>query len=879
MLNEPDLAGKQLGRYRVVALLGSGGMGAVYDALDPDLGRHVALKVLPPEFVANPGRLQRFVREARAAASLNHPHLVSIHEIGSTELDGHTLHFIAMEKIDGSTLRDVLRRERLPLRSALELTEQIGDAVAAAHAMGIVHRDLKPENIMIAANGYAKVLDFGLAKLRSDEEEVVSDVASTQVLSTESGIILGTVGYMAPEQAQGKPADHRSDVFALGCVLYEMVTGKRAFQGRSSIETLQQIIHADPEPIANLRPDVPSELQRIIRKATAKEPDERYQSAKDLAVDVRALARDLAAPAPVASPHRPIRRRIGVPVMAGVALAVILIGIAAVVALRRGAAVPATSQTAFRRLTAAGNLHTVTISPDGRFIAYTNDDGSLWLRQLASGEDLQLLPRAPVSFLGTAFTPDGDAIIYATISASEPRGALHRISTIGGTPQHLLSGADSAPALSPDGKRMAWFRAAFPSGEESALMIANIDGSDARIVAVRRRPEQFVPVFFSRPAWSPDGRLIAAAVKRLRDPNSAALIGFDPDSRAEVSLSSASWASLSSLAWLPDQKGIVAIAAADQASIHGVSHTGNQIWLIPYPTGAPRRITNDLLYYREVSVSADGTKLVADVADAVVHLWRTPLDGDERPQRISSGHFDGVGGVSAIGDRVVFTSTERGTTSLWSMDADGGKRKQLIRKPYREEYPVAFTGGIAYVSNTPAATELCVTSAEGEGRRVVASGIDDAPVAVSAQGDWFAYTINERLWSTAGSGTPVQLTEVPTVMPAFSPAGDRIAFIAGDPQNGPREIVVLHSGDWKPVWRSPRLQQHSVSWLRWQPDGNAILVGSWGGQIWQYPINGEPKRLARFEGTLWSFEPTGANALLVARGTVTRDAVLITGFR
>src|SRR5438093_6623312 len=283
MAEAPDLSGEQIGRYRILAVLGSGGMGAVYDAMDPQLGRHVALKILPLGFASEPGRLQRFVQEAKAASALNHPHLVSIYEIGSSGRNGEPVHFIAMEKVEGKNLRETLARQPLPLRKAVELVAQVADAVAAAHSVGVIHRDLKPENIMIASAGYAKVLDFGLAKLRVATASD-SDNDPTAVRS-ETGMVLGTAGYMSPEQAQGKDADHRADIFALGCILYELASGRRAFRGESSVDTLHKIIYSEPEPLAQ----APAELQRIVRKAMAKDPDERYQSAKDFAVDLRAL--------------------------------------------------------------------------------------------------------------------------------------------------------------------------------------------------------------------------------------------------------------------------------------------------------------------------------------------------------------------------------------------------------------------------------------------------------------------------------------------------------------------------------------------------------------------------------------------------------------
>lgn len=867
--------GQRVGQYEVVSTLGAGGMGEVYLARDTRLERLVAIKVLPADFARDPESIRRFLAEAKTASSLNHPNILTIHEI---DQNGE-IPFIVMEHVDGQPLQASIGSP-MPVEQFLEQAIQITSAIAAAHESRIVHRDIKPANVMLTRSGHIKVVDFGLARLCLPVAPFGDQSSSSGSESriTKSGTILGTLGYMSPERLQGKNADERSDVFALGVLFYEMLTGQRLFAAGDPLSAAASILRDDPPSLRSVRTGVPPELEKLIRRALAKDPDDRNVTAAEMHDELVAIRDSLR------SADR--ARRTFAFTVAAVVVLLVVIGAgfwwwqASRQSPPRNVSIPGpASQTAFRRLTATGNIRTVTISPDGRFIAYTNRDGSLWLRHLASGEDLQLLPPARVGFLGSAFTPDGETIVYATISANEPRGALHRISTIGGAPERLLSGVDSPPAIAPDGKRMAWFRAAFPSPEESALMIASSDGSDARVVAVRRRPEQFVPVSFSHPAWSPNGKLIAAAVKRLRDPNSAALIGFDPDSGREVSLSSAQWVSISSLVWMPDQSGLVAIAAADQASIHGVTHTGNQIWFIPYPSGTPRRITNDLLFYRQVSVSRDGTKLVADVADAIVHLWRMSLEGDDAPRRISGGHFDGVGGVSAASDgRLVFASRERGTTTLWSMDADGARRRQLIRNPYRDEYPVAFAGGIAYVSNTPSATQLCVTSWEGEGRRVVATGIDDAPVAVSPKGDLFAYTVNERLMAIAGRGAPIQLAQEPAMMPAFSPTGDRIAFIAGDLQNGAATVTVLQAGDGKALWRSPTLYP-TVNWLRWQPDGRAILLGSWAGQIWRYPLNGEPKRLVRFDDLLWSFEPTGANTLFVARGTVTRDAVLITGFR
>jgi eukaryotic-like serine/threonine-protein kinase len=270
-------AGTRLGRYELVALIGAGGMGQVYRARDHSLGRFVAVKVLPTDQVGDADRLRRFINEARAASALNHPHILHVYEAG--EIDG--LHYIATELIEGETLRERLRR-RPDLPKVAEWLSQVADGLAKAHASGIVHRDLKPENIMITGDGYAKVLDFGLAKLN---EPFRLSVTATTVEQSEAGQVVGTPSYMSPEQVQGRPVDHRSDVFALGSILFESVTGNRAFKGASAADVMHKIAYEDVDVSQIVDPDA----QRIVRKCLSKEPEARYQSTRDLALDLHEL--------------------------------------------------------------------------------------------------------------------------------------------------------------------------------------------------------------------------------------------------------------------------------------------------------------------------------------------------------------------------------------------------------------------------------------------------------------------------------------------------------------------------------------------------------------------------------------------------------------
>jgi len=296
-------AGTKLSRYEIRSKIGEGGMGEVYLAQDRKLDRKVALKILPANLAANHERMRRFTWEARAAAALNHPHIAHIYEIGASD----DLHFIAMEFIDGVTLREKIHREHTELRKLLRYLQQVAEALAKAHAGAIVHRDLKPENIMITRDDYAKILDFGLAKLIEahgpSERDPLSSEVATALLEHQSlpGSVIGTVGYMSPEQAQGRvnEIDHRSDIFSFGCILYEAATGQKAFEGVDALDSLHKIIHAPTPQISEINPAAPAELQRIVRRCLAKDPEDRYQTIKDVAIELRELRRELASSAAI----------------------------------------------------------------------------------------------------------------------------------------------------------------------------------------------------------------------------------------------------------------------------------------------------------------------------------------------------------------------------------------------------------------------------------------------------------------------------------------------------------------------------------------------------------------------------------------------------
>ena len=271
-------AGSRLGPYEVVAALGAGGMGEVYRARDSRLGREVAVKVLPGDLASDKDRVRRFEQEARSASALDHPNIITVYDIGSAD---STL-YIAMQFVDGKTLREILASAPLPTRKVLDISVQIAEGLAKAHAAGIIHRDLKPENVMITKDGFVKILDFGLAKLTAPQVEADVSELPTAMGDTRPGMVMGTVGYMSPEQASGKALDFRSDQFSFGSILYELSTGKRAFERSTSAETLTAIIREEPEPVGAINPRAPTPLHWIVERCLAKDPEERFGTTRDL---------------------------------------------------------------------------------------------------------------------------------------------------------------------------------------------------------------------------------------------------------------------------------------------------------------------------------------------------------------------------------------------------------------------------------------------------------------------------------------------------------------------------------------------------------------------------------------------------------------------
>src|SRR5215207_5910623 len=500
-----SLAGCEVGNYKIEKLLGAGGMGEVYLASESRLNRRVALKFLPSEFVADAERVARFEREARAVSALNHPNLITIYDLGNLD----DLHYIAMEYVEGQTLRE-LAAGRLKLKEILSVVSQAADALAAAHRAGVVHRDVKPENIMVRADGYVKVLDFGLAKLLEASPD------GGAAAETQAGAVMGTLAYMSPEQAAGEPLDARTDVWSLGVVLYELATGRKPFEGGNRRETVNAILSEEPAPATATAPELPPGLDHVLSKALEKDRELRYQTASDLRADLKRLAREIdSAPPPGVSGRRSSGARRAAArarTRAAPALLVaclLLLALAAAFAgwryvKSRGDGPDWSRATQLRLTDQAGTEFHPSLAPDGKSFVYSSDQSGnfdLYLQRVGGKNPTNLTKDSAADDSQPAFSPDGERIAFR--SGREPSGVYVMGAT--GENLRLVAGGGFHPSWSPEGKELAYSLRGRDAPDvrntaPSQIWVVNAESGAKRLLC---------EMDAMQPAWSPHGARVA----------------------------------------------------------------------------------------------------------------------------------------------------------------------------------------------------------------------------------------------------------------------------------------------------------------------------------------------------------------------------------
>ena len=830
------MVGRTLGPYEITEKIGEGGMGAVYKARDPRLDRSVAIKVLPAAKVADPDRARRFEQEAKSASALNHPNIITIYEINRA--DGRD--FIVMEFVAGETLAELIGHGRLPLADALKYAVQISEALGAAHAAGIVHRDLKPANIMVTGQGLVKVLDFGLAKLVEPASGSDAEVTVTAPLRTERGVVVGTAAYMSPEQAEGKRVDARSDIFSFGAVLYEMVTGRRAFVGESGASTMAAILTMEPEPPSSLVRELPAEFERAVLRCLRKDPQRRWQTVADLTVALQDLWDDVTSGKGLPVAVAPARRTRRVWILAG------SLGLVALLAVAAGAwwllrpEAPPLSFALERLTFDNGTAFSPTISPDGNLIAYASDrDGafSLYLRQSGARQAIPLTDPGIRAWY-PSFSPDGLKIVYRSERDGGGLFVRDALSGPSGAEMKLVDGGE-LPKFSPDGTSIAYLAPATLTGR-AALRVVAAGGGVPRhlqpgIVAIWPA----AAAGHQPPLWSPDGKDVLVRGMRGSDPKTRAWWIVPADGSEAVALEGVPaeprWLARCALAWRGD----------DIYYLEGEPINGSTFWRMrvarrPWRVvGVPEKLASYSGVVANASASARG-RMVFALQTQETNVWSVKRQGGTEagygPLEPVTADSNGKAGltVAANGSRLAY--------STYGPPGQANVELHLREMASGRESLIAGSGTWPLLDPTLSADGSKVAYRDLEGGTFVIR-IAEGGSIVRVQGcegcSFHAFfpnpaealvKISDRLMRhrLAGGGQ-VLLAQVQSVVDvALSPDGRRLAFTRAreDGTAALYETDITRPPSPPSSWRLVAADRNYLGSPAWSPDGEQLYYVS-----------------------------------------------------
>jgi eukaryotic-like serine/threonine-protein kinase len=802
--------GIRLGPYEILASLGAGGMGEVFRARDTRLGRQVAVKILPEAVAGDARRVARFETEARALAALSHPNILGIHDFGQS--DGRL--YTVTELLDGETLRHRISGEPFAWRKAVEISADIADGLASAHAAGIVHRDLKPENVFITSDGRVKILDFGLAKVAEPvSEDAVTATSPAGGAVSVDGQVVGTLSYMAPEQLRGLHVDGRTDIFALGCVLFEILFGKRPFTGATQADTISAILHGEPLALESAARAIPTTLKRIVFRCLEKRPEDRFDTAHDLALALRSVSADQE-PAAVSRvrPMASAPRWVAGAFLAAAALAALVVLMRWPRALVETAARESGWEPPRQITSAPGWDAEPAISPDGTLVAYSSNasgNADIWVVDPDGGEPLRLTD-GPAENTKPTWFPDGRSLAFA--STRSGAASLWKVSRLGGSTSPLLENGDM-PAVSPDGTRIAFTRPG-PTGLARIWVAPFSDPSRAK----RLTGDDGGEFDHTDPSWSPDGTLLCYSAFRdlwLVPARGGKARPLTDDGKADREPT-----------FSPDGSSVL---------FSSLRSNPESIWRVALGGGAPERILPGTGTAVHPSLSRDGRRFV--FSSAASRLYVVVADRKTGSlSRISSSRYDGMPAMAPDGSAVAYCSNRLGTDDLWLDVLEAGR---TTKRPPRR-----------LTSLTPG----------------------PATPAFSPDGQWIAFfrhfNGHRDLWAVPCSGeAPRALVEGrgDNIHPAYSPDGTRLAFVSD--RSGHEHVWILPIRAGQPAGEPWRLTEGEVtdSFPAWSPDGGQIAFVR-GEEVWIVEVRpgAVPRRItAGAEARDLAWEPGGA-ALVVS---------------
>ena len=928
------MIGQVVSHYRILSELGAGGMGVVYLANDTVLKRRVAIKMLNAKNLSRKNEPHlRLLREARAVSQINHPNIATVYDYGETS-DGQP--FIVMEYVDGEPLSKLIERKALTIKGTVEIIGAVTAALSEAHRRGIIHRDIKPSNIVLSHRDEVKVLDFGLAK--QIENETLSPDGSTDLqigfaAKTREGAVLGTPLYLSPEQATGAPIDERSDIFSLGSVLYECLTGRPPFYAQSSMEICARILRDDPPPPSQINPAVTPGLDRIISKALAKDSSQRFQSAREFGQalgfsDFKRIDEEFSsfAKSPTAETmirvetasaderdtkgqrhgstaeeSRPFSLLFGglqnmwsgigsfgrIIFLSLVLLLTCGLGYVGYRALTRAPAKDITQSIQFQRLPISGNVKEAIISPDGKYVVAVIEEAgkqTIQLTELATSSNIRIAPLSEKGYRGLAFSPDNNYIYY--LEEEIETATLYRVSKLGGTNRKLLENVNTAVTFSPDGSRISFVR--YDVKEQSTLlMMANEDGTNGQILATRRSPESYALDGVGGPCWSPLDDVIACLTfDRTQQTWVRHIEAVNVKDGSRKRVNKQGWYQIRKISWLADGKGMIVAGTNNLLNLP-------QLSLLSYPDGELTRITNDPNGYSTISSTADSSILLTVRTEQPSTIWVMPSNNLDKTTALTMSQNKGVSGIAWLSDKI-FILVAEGTDgfNIWSEDIVGGKNKQLT-----------FTGGsiyqpdispdkryIVFVSNRSGSLNIWGMNSDGINQAQLTNGKYEDMPQITPDGKWVVYHSPQEeghIWKVSiDGGEPLRLVSQDALYPAVSPNGKMFACFVWDKNVDSKLELGLFSLETGTLIRKfdvPSTVKTLSNKLRWSPDGQALVfINDVNGvsNLLIQPLDGAlPRPLTNFrESQIFDFawSPNGQQ-LACVRGNITSYVVLIKG--